>query len=242
VVSPLYIGIDDTDAPGTPGTNQLARRLTHALGEGELQAIIRHQLLRDPRIPCTTRNGCAAIVMALEETNPAAVLAALRGLLLLERAEGSDPGLCVARLVPPSVIAFGRLCQREVVDQGAARRLARAARVELEGLGGSEDGVIGALAAVGLAAGGDDGRIVHLPGWPWPDPFGGLRSPVEIRARGIAEIREHASGAPVETGAIDVGKRLRPAYRGGRAVLYVERLAPDESFAGSPEWRALKLP
>jgi hypothetical protein len=44
---------------------------------------------------------------------------------------------------------------------------------------------------------------------------------------------------------VDVGKRMRPAYRGGRVVLFVE---PEDGtlagpFAGAlPVWRALKLP
>ena len=43
-----------------------------------------------------------------------------------------------------------------------AREIAATHGIHLEGLGGTEDGVIGALAAVGLMATHDDGRVIHF--------------------------------------------------------------------------------
>ena len=77
--------------------------------------------------------------------------------------EGSDPGLCLTERVPPAVIEFGRRCQRDVVAQREARDLAARHAICLEGLGGTEDGVIGALAAVGLVAGGNDPIVIDMP-------------------------------------------------------------------------------
>ena len=96
-------------------------------------------------------------------------------------------------------------------------------------------GIIGALAAIALAAGGDDGRVVHVDGWPWPDPFSGVQPVAAVRDRGVTEIRT-TSGAAFTGDVVDVGKHLRPNWRGGRMVLFVE--PPVE--AGSP-WRARKL-
>jgi hypothetical protein len=43
------------------------------------------------------------------------------------------------------------------------------------------------------------------------------------------------TGEPVDGGMVDVGKHLRPSYRAGRIVLYVEP-------GGEPgDWRAVKL-
>ena len=62
----IYVGIDDTDMPGTPGTNQLARRLVAALPAGfALRVALRHQLFFDSRVPYTSKNKITAGLFAL---------------------------------------------------------------------------------------------------------------------------------------------------------------------------------
>jgi hypothetical protein len=39
---------------------------------------------------------------------------------------------------------------------------------------------------------------------------------------------------------VDIGKRLRPSYRGGRVVLFVEPAVGDGG-GSEPHWHALKL-
>ena len=148
---------------------------------------------------------------------------------------GTSP-LLLALICPPN--AFGLRCQREVVTQEEARGLAARHGLHLEGFGGTEGGVIGALAAVGLLAAGDDGRVVHLAGWHWPDDFAGPQPVAAVLARGVEEIIDVAQGAPIRQGIVDVGKHLRPSYRGGRVVLFVE--AEDGAERGG-RWRARKL-
>jgi tRNA(Ile2) C34 agmatinyltransferase TiaS len=70
----------------------------------------------------------------------------------------------VTAVVPHEVIRFGVRCQYEVVTQDEARELAKRSGLPLAGLGGTEDGVIGAMAAVGLAASYNDGRVVQIQG------------------------------------------------------------------------------
>lgn len=236
----IYLGIDDTDVFGTIGTNQLARAILGRLGDDAAGAIIcRHQLLFDPRVPFTSRNGSASIQLpSLSPADVPRLVGTVRGVMRAWFIPGSDPGLCVASGAPASIQEFGRACQRELVTKDRARSIARDAGAYLEGLGGSEQGIIGALAAVGLVAGGDDGRVVHLAGWPWPDDFGGAREVEEVRARGVRSIRRQDTGEEVMNGAIDVGKHLRPNLRGGQIVLLVE---PASDPAG-PRWRAVKLP
>lgn len=60
----IYVGIDDTDTLDSPGTNQLARHLVQKLaGRWRSDLITRHQLLEDPRVPCTRKNGCVAMTL-----------------------------------------------------------------------------------------------------------------------------------------------------------------------------------
>jgi hypothetical protein len=240
----LHIGIDDTDIVGSAGTNQLARRLARALPDGfALVVALRHQLLVDPRIPYTSQNGSASLLVSAPPGRaPDALLPILRREMRDWYIEGSDPGLCLAAAVPDAVGDFGERCQREPVRQEEARALAREHGIHLEGFGGTEGGVIGALAAVGLLARGEDGRVVHMPGWEWPDDFRGPQPIAAVHARGVREVRALDSGALVTDGVVDVGKHLRPSWRGARAVLFVEPDADGDGEAATSRWRARKLP
>jgi hypothetical protein len=159
----------------------------------------------------------------------------VRGIMRRWFVVGSDPGLCVAGGSTPEMTAFAARAKTEVVTQEEARAVASAAGCHLEGLGGTEQGVIGALSAIPLAAGGNDGRVVHMDEWPYPDSFSGVRTLAELRARGVAEIREAESGAPFVGDRVDVGKHLRPNWRNGRVVLLVS--PPAEPGA---QWQAVK--
>ena len=242
----IFIGLDDTDVEGSPGTNQIARQVAESLPTGfDLVAVLRHQLLFDPRIPYTSKNGSASILVRGDESGAGALVALVRATLADSTPPRSDPGFCVGVRVPDEVTGFGRRCQRDVVDAGVAFALARKHGLHLEGVGGTNGGVIGALAAVGLAAGGEDGRVVHLRGWSWPDECSGIQSLAALRARGVDEVRERDSSVLVTEGSVRVEKRLRPAYRGRKVVLYVEALEEEEralSPNGPSLWRALKLP
>jgi hypothetical protein len=127
-----------------------------------------------------------------------------------------------------SVVEFGRRVQRDVVTQDEARALAAAHGISLYGLGGDNGGIIGALAAVGLAASGEDGRYVLVGR---SRELAGQQPISAILDAGIAAVRT-LDGQPVSNGLVQID-RLRPARRGGRPVLIVER-------AGE-HWRPLKL-
>ncbi|MBI1918025.1 MAG: ABC transporter substrate-binding protein [Planctomycetes bacterium] len=234
----IHVGIDDTDTLDSPGTNQLARALARRLATRcRTLLIVRHQLLSDPRIPCTSKNGSASLL--LEPRGPLVLsdlVSELRAGMREGFVPGSDPGLCVAPAVPDDIVAFGRRWQHEIVAQEEARALAHATGLHLEGLGGTEGGVIGALAAVGLAATGDDGRVVQLG--DWPDDLSGPQELDVLRARGIV-IRCASTGDVVVEGIVDVGKHLRPNCRQGRIVLFV---TPADGTAPDVPWQAVRLP
>ncbi|QDU39070.1 hypothetical protein Mal4_34050 [Maioricimonas rarisocia] len=232
----IFLGIDDTDSPDSRGTNQLARRIVEALAsDWACLRIVRHQLLEDPRVPCTSRNGSASIMLKPKSNRVAEeVVPICRDVMLDDFVEGSDPGLCFATRIPSDIAHFGRRCKEELVTADEARNLAWKHGLYLEGLGGTEDGVIGALAAIGLAASGDDGRIVQ---WlNWPDDLTGTQ-PVSLIYDRDVEVRDFDSDLSVTYGTVDVGKKLRPNMHGGHAVLFVR---PDPGR--SNHYRALKLP
>jgi tRNA(Ile2) C34 agmatinyltransferase TiaS len=226
----LFIGLDDTDTLESRGTGRLARQIAAKLAaDYPVVGVTRHQLLVDSRVPCTKNNSCAAI--ALDGANglaPDGLLNQVRALMLADFQPGSDPGLCVAHTVPAAVTAFGRLAQRELVTREDALALAADHAIALVGLGGDESGVIGALAAIGLIATGEDGRYVQIGR---SRELGGLQSVEAVLAAGIAAVRTR-DGQPVTEGLVCTDK-LRPARRGGEAVAVVE-------WTGD-YWQPLKL-
>jgi tRNA(Ile2) C34 agmatinyltransferase TiaS len=214
----IWIGLDDTDTIESPGTGHLARKIAAALSaEHDILGVTRHQLLVDPRVPCTKNNSCAAIAV---QPNGRSVLLALlhdvRQMMLADYQPGSDPGLCVAQDIAPAITQFGRRAQRELVSQSDARVLAATHGIELVGLGGDHGGVIGALAAVGLAAAGEDGRYVlvgHMR------DLTGLQPVSALLEAGICAVQTE-DGQTVTEGLVDA-TRLRPARRGGRPIAVV---------------------
>ncbi len=238
----VLVGIDDTDIIDSPGTNQLARAILKGIGARSRDAIIcRHQLFFDPRVPYTSKNGSASIQLPSVENRDVPELAdSIRGIMSDWFIEGSDPGLCIATRPTEALKSYGMLCKETVVTQKEAYNLAEETDCYLEGLGGTNQGVVGALAAVGLVASGDDGRVVHLDFWPYPDDrFSDSRTIEEIHARGVHEIRNLDSNTPINEGLVDIGKHLRPNWRGNRIVLYVEATEDSETAVS---WRALKIP
>ena len=225
-----FIGLDDTDTLESRGTGYLARLVAEVLSSDyPVPGVTRHQLLVDPRVPYTAKNSSAAI--ALEGNGCLAVDGLLKRVQAVMRRHynpGSDPGLCVAPVVPETIVEFGRRAQRDVVTQDEARGLATEHGIPLVGLGGTEDGVIGALAAVGLAAAGDDGRYVLVGR---SRELRGLQPVSALLTAGIAAVRT-LDGHPVIDGLV-LSDKLRPARRGGQPVLFVERVGDH--------WQPLRL-
>ncbi len=235
----IYLGIDDTDMPGTPGTNHLVRQFALTYTDTNIDLVLRHQLLLDPQIPFTSGNGCASAILC-DTSVPVTVLSnRMREWLSRLCPRGSDPAFAIAVHIPPEVVAFAQRCQTTVVQPEDARRLAQSAGVHLETVHGTPAGTVGALAALGLVSTGNDGRVVHRRGWPWPDPFGGVQGWDAVLDRGVGRI-EPVDGTNPSPGPIDVGKRLRPAMRNGEVVLFVEQASATATHGA--RWQAVKRP
>lgn len=228
----IYIGIDDTDTLDSPGTNQLAKELARMLAaDFACRMIVRHQLFFDPRVPYTSKNGSASLTLAPRgDYDLLQLTQRIKDRMLAWFVPGSDPGLCVATSVPPAVTSFAHQAKQDLVTQDEAHAVASACGLHLEGLGGTNGGVIGALAAVGLIITGDDGRIVQHA--DWEDDLCGDTALAELSHRGV-EVRCGQTNEILAPEMVNIGKHLRPNLRGGRAVLFVEQ--------HNASWRALKL-
>jgi hypothetical protein len=161
------IGIDDTDNLQSRGTGFLVRTLGQLINEkglGITGGITRHQLLFDPRVPYTSHNSSACL--EVETNQPVLLWDFMIDYLEKNCASGSDCGLCMieSSKIPTSIIEWGNLAKVELVNKQLALQLAKAESIKLVGLTGTHDGVIGAMAGVGLRASGNDGRFVNLKG------------------------------------------------------------------------------
>lgn len=226
----IYLGIDDTDNAEGGGTGRVAREIAAVLApDYPVTGVSRHQLLVDPRVPYTRNNSCNVIHLATRPEVAPALFERIPPLLVARCLEGSDPGLCVGG-IDAAAHPFGRAAQTRLVTQAEAWDAAAGIGALLAGLGGTQDGLIGALAGVILAASGDDGRFVDVGG---VRSLGGIVSIPALLAAGVAEVRTVGDEAVTE-GRVDTrGGRVRPLLRGHRAVLLVE---PD----GTGEWQVVE--
>ncbi len=227
----VYVCFDDTDVLGADrGTGKLVRWFTERLPEGCTSwGVVRQQLLVHPDVPYTSHNSSGCAVIDVPDATYLRRLARLGADHIAEHfIEGSDPGLCIvpetADLAP--LIAFGQRAAIEVVTQADARSLARETGVHLSGHGGTEDGVIGALAGVGLTAGGWAGRFVdyRVP----LRSFGPIVTVGEVEAAGIVVVPvDRNVMVPKPTDTLDTQDWLRPRLWGGRPVAPVMSSGPD---------------
>lgn len=240
----FLIGIDDTDNLDSRGTGYCARSLGHTLSDHdvEMRGISRHQLLVDPRIPYTSHNSSACLDAEFDAVRRDEIFQLCRTFLLDVAATGSDVGLCLAEWsqVNEFVIKFGERAKREVLTMADAQMLAAAQRIQLEGLTGTHGGIIGALAAVGLRFGGNDGRVLWLPGLRETQgifPVSQLCD--ELR---IERVATEAGDLAPPNARVNVGDWFRPILRRGGIELIVEEADHAEyDFITAPKERIKQL-
>jgi hypothetical protein len=227
----IFIGMDDTDNKESGGTGRVARGIASVLSERfSVLGVSRHQLLVDDRVPYTSNNSCNVIHLLTDEADRNTLAAWVSELLIKRCLVGSDPGLCIAD-TSAAGHPFGGAVQTRLAAQAEAFDVARELQAILHPLGGTGDGVIGALAGVILAAGGNDGRFVEVGR---SRELEGVVSVEELLSAGVKEIRTR-DGVVVTSGVVDTnGGRVRPIVRRHDPVLLVEP-------AGENVWRVVEL-
>lgn len=162
----LLICIDDTDNLESKGTGSIASEMVEMIEEngwGKCGFITRHQLILHPDVPYTSHNSSMCFSAEVDERYFEELQEQLAEYLERESAEGSDPGICIAE--PEKIkdkerlIEFGFRAKCEVLNKAQAWEVAAKTGVFLAEKGGTGDGVIGALAGVGLRLNGNDGEI-----------------------------------------------------------------------------------
>jgi tRNA(Ile2) C34 agmatinyltransferase TiaS len=226
----IYLGFDDTDNLGaSQGTGKLARWFERELPVGcRLTGVVRQQLLVNELIPYTSHNSSAcAIVLAPDSSAINTLIARAAAHVESHSLEGSDPGLCAAWGENGALLgltAFGRRCTRELVTQREA--MEAASGFHLSGHGGTNGGIIGAAAAVGLTASGWSGRFIE---------YGRLRDfPAVVRVSELERARmkvtsiDRDAAIPAPEDTVYTRNWLRPRLWAGQAVVLVAPRGPGE--------------
>jgi hypothetical protein len=231
----LYIGVDDTDILGGPGTGKVAKGLVQALeakGLGKSLGVSRHQLLIDSRVRSTSHNsskGLAFLTESPESDFYTPSILYMQSIFV----EGSDPGLCFCpeEKINSEIKDYGRSAKEKLLTKDDARSLAAKYQLFLQELGGDGGGIIGALASVGLRAAGDDGRIVDMQGM---SEIKGLISVGEVLKRtALVRVQDINGNRLSQDEMIDSRDWLRPSLVGGEPVL---RVKPGLTADGKPIW------
>jgi len=230
----ILVCIDDTDNLESRGTGELASLLSGALEEfgwGKSSFITRHQLLVHPDIPYTSHNSSMCFTARLERScPPARFIDYAAEFLQRESATGSDPGLCVVLpdLLPDpdALIDYGREAKQRVLDKKSAYGLAQELGVHLSEHGGSGQGVVGALAGVGLRLGGNDGRLKGQLAFGMPGETRSigllLEHPLVDAVRGLDGTQ------PTVTEQVKLGEKIKTVLLEGQSVLLLERSETEE--------------
>lgn len=219
----IFVGFDDTDTLDCGrGTGKLARWFTEKLPSGcQSLGVVRQQLLHSPEIPMTSHNSSLCVIVDSPDSSYAELLAGIAADHIREHfIEGSDPGLCVideGNPVIEGLARFGQRCTYEKVLLEEALTIAEGCH--LSGHGGTNLGMIGAAAAVGLTWKGDSGRFVD-----WKDirELPEITTVKEITERGISVISVNRHGEiPAPWEKVNNFGSLRPRLFSGRVILPV---------------------
>lgn len=179
--------VDDTDdLSGATSTGYVAELIAERVAGLDGRVVLgisRHQLLLAEGVSYTSHNSSMCFAAVMPSARIDELRAAALDVIAHERAKTSDPGLCIAafslgqrrvglRCVPdlggdPEVqraisrlVSFGLKAKEVICTKEEAYALARDTPwVWLSEHGGTGEGVIGALAGVGLRLSGSDGRF-----------------------------------------------------------------------------------
>ncbi len=226
----LLVCIDDTDTLETRGTGHLAEELRHELEKRfnvNTTNISRHQLFVNEKIPYTSHNSTMCFTLESDGNHYDDIIEFSASFLEEESAQGSDPGLCVAMKEKLSntdlLIDFGLRARTSVLTKTEAYSLASQLGIHLSEHGGTGDGVIGALAGIGLRIFGNNGRF---RGWIKIEDDDRLISAGDVCSKyNISGVKESEGDCLLLSDMIFLEGKVKTILVDGREILPVKRVS-----------------
>ena len=162
----FLVCIDDTDTIDSIGTGTICEMIKAEIIDKNLATctnITRHQLLIHDDIPYTSHNSSMCFTGQLLKGSKQDIIDLAIDVVMKNHALGSDPGVSVSMVDElirvNDLISFGVKATREVLTKEQAYKLANDCQVHLSEHGGSGQGIIGALAGIGLRLSGANGEL-----------------------------------------------------------------------------------
>ncbi len=234
----LLIGIDDTDNKESRGTGYNSRQLAAAIEAdnlGEVSGITRHQLFVHPDIPYTSQNSSACLEVTSSSYDELKDFC--RTFMQDIGAVGSDVGLCIVEKdrVLDEIVKWGVDAKSIVLKMNDAIDMANRNNIYLEGLTGTKDGIIGALAAIGLRAGGNDGRFIWLNSTKnLRDIEHGVETVEDLTSETGIDIVQSIENESIKSkDRVYLNEWARPVLQNRKSVLLVEKISNNNSY----EWK-----
>lgn len=218
--------IDDTDNLESRGTGKLAQLMIEHIEENNIAKcsdISRHQLYVHKDIPYTSHNSSMCFIVESHEDITEYLKSFGSEFLVRESAEGSDPGLCIAPLQESldraALIDYGKRAKKEVLNKDLAYETAKKLGIHLSEHGGTGQGVVGALAGVGLRLFGNDGRF---KGKMIFETRNGFLTAKEILKNSNIELVEGINGEKIDDKEnIKLGEKVKAVLLYNKKVLLV---------------------
>lgn len=222
------IGIDDTGYSDQHLTTKLMRNWLSQMVEQSLihsEGITRHQLFESEKISSSYKNRSLAFTFNTSQSI-FEIEDQLIDFIRTASSPHANPAIAILSRHSDSLhaLAFGRRCKNELLKLSDSEQYASESNVLLRGLGGNRNGMIGALAAVGLRAGGDDGIFVYINGLEY---LTGDQSAGDIRNNSaLQHIVDISSGEELDRDdMIKIDSYLRPKLINGDPTQYVQLIA-----------------
>ena len=218
----VYVGIDDTGNSESVGTGKFAREIAAELSRNySVYGVTRHQFYLHHDINFSLHNFCAVVHLDAGEKHVDDIFVAVKKIMQDNFNEGSNPGLAVAleSSISPAIVAYGKDAKEAVLTSKRAWSLAANSNICLNSIGGNGNGVIGAMAGLGLAATKNDGRFLQV------GKIRRLKGPQTVEklmGAGIEGVFTQ-DGRPVTEGVIfnDGNKPVKPCMLNGKVILFV---------------------
>jgi tRNA(Ile2) C34 agmatinyltransferase TiaS len=162
----IYVGIDNTSNNESVGTAKFARRVAKKISDKyPVYAVSRHQFYVHPKIKYSTYNFGAVIHLDCDDEKVVDdIFLTIKRIMETEFNIESNPGLAVAHenQISPAIINYGQDAKKSILTQKRAVDLAINSNIRLVGFGKTKNGVIGAIASIGLAATRNDSRFLQI--------------------------------------------------------------------------------
>jgi len=237
----LLICIDDTDNIDSKGTGTIADELSELVKDrfaGRCGYVSRHQLLIHEDIPYTSHNSSMCFPCTVDDAFYEELVVACFEYLSAESAPESDPGLAVADVQNAdgeALRSFGLDAKRRVITKKEAFDTALITGVYLKEAGGTGQGVIGALAGLGLRLWGNDGEL--------KGEFAAFKKDTSYTVHElkdsmfIQDVRNENGDALSDSDMVYVCWKAKPSLSGGISTLFVKRFGDGWSTMEKDELR-----